>query len=66
LDVVLIYRKDRSMTAAQRKFIEAIAAEARPEHMDAATSRPRSQSHIVNHPKTAATAKSPKGSIFGH
>lgn len=28
LDVVLIYRKDRSMTAAQRKFIEAISAEA--------------------------------------
>lgn len=30
LDVVLIYRKDRSLTAAQRKFIEAIAAEADP------------------------------------
>jgi hypothetical protein len=28
LDVVLIYRKDRSMAAAQRKFIEAISAEA--------------------------------------
>lgn len=28
LDVVLIYRKDRLLTAGQRKFIEAIAAEA--------------------------------------
>jgi hypothetical protein len=46
LDVVLISRKDRSLTLAQRSFIDAIAAEARPEHMDAAISRPRSQSHI--------------------
>ena len=36
LDVVLIYRKDRSLTAAQKKFIEAISAEANPAKLHSA------------------------------
>jgi hypothetical protein len=37
LDVVLIYRKDRSLGTAQKKFIEAISAEAEPGNVHTAS-----------------------------